>query len=126
MNIVDSALLRGLGHSVNNDETNVRIHVHQLKEGQLRFRHYNRTVGGNRARCPERRNPCREIGAKLKINRAINAVATVRTLITNGWVRLIVVDPESAMINIYEDGKWVQQAMPESHYKHSSEEPTIS
>ena len=58
--------------------------------------------------------------------RAINAVATVRTLITNGWVRLIVVDPESAMINIYEDGEWVKHAMPESHYKHSSEEPSVS
>jgi uncharacterized protein YbcC (UPF0753/DUF2309 family) len=57
---------------------------------------------------------------------AIDAVATVKTLITNGWIRLMVVDPESATINLYENGTWIKQAMPESHYKHTAEEPAVS
>lgn len=58
--------------------------------------------------------------------RAIDAVATVKTLIINGWIRLLVVDPETAIINQYENGQWQQQAMPATHHKHSSEEPTVS
>lgn len=57
---------------------------------------------------------------------AIDAVATVKTLITNGWIRLMVVDPESATINLYENGTWIKQAMPDSHYKHTAEEPAVS
>jgi uncharacterized protein len=58
--------------------------------------------------------------------RAIDAVATVKNLIANGWIRLIIIDPEQAVIHLYENGQWQQQAMPESHHKHSSEEPTVS
>jgi uncharacterized protein YbcC (UPF0753/DUF2309 family) len=57
---------------------------------------------------------------------AIDAVATVKTLITNGWIRLMVVDPESATVNLYDNGTWVKQAMPESHYKQTAEEPAVS
>jgi uncharacterized protein YbcC (UPF0753/DUF2309 family) len=57
---------------------------------------------------------------------AIDAVATVKTLITNGWIRLMVVDPESATVNLYDNGTWIKQAMPESHYKHTAEEPAVT
>ncbi|MGF1615939.1 MAG: DUF2309 domain-containing protein [Gammaproteobacteria bacterium] len=38
--------------------------------------------------------------------RAIEAVATVKRLIDNGWIRLMVIDPETAVVSVYEDGEW--------------------
>jgi uncharacterized protein YbcC (UPF0753/DUF2309 family) len=37
---------------------------------------------------------------------AINNVAAVKNLVRNGWIRLLVVDPETAAVCVYEDGEW--------------------
>lgn len=54
--------------------------------------------------------------------RAINAVATVKNLIVNGWIRLLVIDPETATLNLYKDGEWQSQSLPETHHETHSEE----
>ena len=38
--------------------------------------------------------------------KAIDSVVSVKQLVRNGWVRLIVIDPETKQIHIYEDGEW--------------------
>lgn len=38
--------------------------------------------------------------------RAIEAVATVKRLIDNGWIRLMVIDPETAVVSVHQDGEW--------------------
>ena len=38
--------------------------------------------------------------------RAIEAVVSVKHLVRNGWVRLMVVDPETSKIHIYENDAW--------------------
>jgi uncharacterized protein YbcC (UPF0753/DUF2309 family) len=42
--------------------------------------------------------------------RAVEAVVAVKHLVRNGWVRLMIIDPESATVFVYEDGDWHQQA----------------
>jgi hypothetical protein len=38
--------------------------------------------------------------------RAIGNVVAVKNLVRNGWIRLLVVDPETATVSVYEDGEW--------------------
>ena len=38
--------------------------------------------------------------------RAVEAVISVKYLVRNGWIRLMVVDPELASVFVYEDGDW--------------------
>ncbi len=42
--------------------------------------------------------------------RAVEAVVAVKYLVRNGWIRLMVIDPESATVFIYEDGDWHKQS----------------
>ena len=42
--------------------------------------------------------------------RAVEAVVAVKYLVRNGWVRLMIIDPESATVFVYEDGDWHQQS----------------
>jgi len=37
---------------------------------------------------------------------AINAVASVKNLVRNGWIRLLVVDPETANVHLFENDEW--------------------
>jgi len=37
---------------------------------------------------------------------AVEAVLAVKYLVRNGWIRLMVIDPESGSVFIYEDGDW--------------------
>jgi uncharacterized protein YbcC (UPF0753/DUF2309 family) len=38
--------------------------------------------------------------------RAVESVIAVKNLVYNGWIRLMVIDPESATVHIYENGAW--------------------
>ncbi len=42
---------------------------------------------------------------------AIEGVVKVKNLVYNGWVRMAIVDPETGICHLYEDGGWRQQAM---------------
>jgi hypothetical protein len=41
---------------------------------------------------------------------AVEAVVTVKYLVRNGWIRLLVADPESESVFVYEDGDWHKQS----------------
>jgi len=43
--------------------------------------------------------------------RAIESVVQVKNLVYNGWVRMAIVDPETGICHLYEDGGWRQQTM---------------
>jgi len=39
-------------------------------------------------------------------SKAIDGVVTVKNLVQNAWIRLMIVDPESGEVFVYEDGEW--------------------
>ncbi|MGD8570477.1 MAG: DUF2309 domain-containing protein [Gammaproteobacteria bacterium] len=41
---------------------------------------------------------------------SVEAVVAVKYLVRNGWVRLMIIDPETADVFIYEEGDWHKQA----------------
>lgn len=41
--------------------------------------------------------------------RAIEAVATIKHLVHNGWIRMVIVDPETQLFHVFEDGEWRQR-----------------
>lgn len=41
--------------------------------------------------------------------RAIEGVAKVKSLVFNGWVRMAIVDPETGMVHVFENGTWQQR-----------------
>ncbi len=44
--------------------------------------------------------------------KAIDAVVSVKQLVQNAWIRLLIVDPESGKVSLLEDGEWQQSALP--------------
>jgi uncharacterized protein YbcC (UPF0753/DUF2309 family) len=38
--------------------------------------------------------------------RAVDSVIAVKNLVYNGWIRLMVIDPQSGQVHIYENGEW--------------------
>ena len=46
--------------------------------------------------------------------KAIESVVAIKRLVRNGWIRLLVVDPETAMICQYDDGEWTQHEFVEA------------
>ncbi|NDP47789.1 MAG: DUF2309 domain-containing protein [Sulfuriferula multivorans] len=38
--------------------------------------------------------------------RAINGVVKVRNLVHNGWIRMVIIDPETRLFHMFEDGGW--------------------
>jgi len=42
--------------------------------------------------------------------RAVEAVVAVKYLVRNGWIRLMIIDPETATVFVYADGDWHKQA----------------
>lgn len=42
---------------------------------------------------------------------AIEAVAPVRNLVRNGWIRMMVFDPEAAAVFVYEEGDWRRRSL---------------
>ncbi len=45
---------------------------------------------------------------------AIEGVANVRSLVYNGWVRVAVVDPDTYVVHVFEEGGWRQHALREA------------
>ena len=45
---------------------------------------------------------------------AIDAVASVRNLVNNEWIRMMVLDPETSLIHIFEKGEWVERPFTEN------------
>lgn len=45
---------------------------------------------------------------------AIEAVASVRNLVSNEWIRMMVIDPETEMIHTFEGGEWKQVSLDKS------------
>jgi hypothetical protein len=41
--------------------------------------------------------------------KAIEAVAAVKRLVRNHWIRLVIIDPETRLIHSYENGEWVEE-----------------
>ncbi|MGD8588768.1 MAG: DUF2309 domain-containing protein [Chromatiales bacterium] len=39
---------------------------------------------------------------------AVESVVAVKRLVRNGWIRLVVVDPETALTHAYDEGEWVE------------------
>lgn len=52
---------------------------------------------------------------------AINAVASVRNLMNNVWIRMMIIDPETRIIHTFEDGEWAESPLPKK-----KSEPTES
>jgi uncharacterized protein YbcC (UPF0753/DUF2309 family) len=46
--------------------------------------------------------------------KAVEAVPSVRTLVRNDWIRLMVVDPETGLVHTWEDGEWSQSPLTET------------
>ena len=44
--------------------------------------------------------------------KAIDGVVTVKNLVQNAWIRLLIVDPESGDVSLFEDGVWQNSALP--------------
>jgi uncharacterized protein YbcC (UPF0753/DUF2309 family) len=44
--------------------------------------------------------------------KAIDGVVTVKNLVQNAWIRLLIVDPESGEVSLFEDGVWQNSALP--------------
>jgi uncharacterized protein YbcC (UPF0753/DUF2309 family) len=44
--------------------------------------------------------------------RAVEGVVAVKRLVHNGWIRLMIIDPETAVLSVYEDGEWRQRQHP--------------
>ena len=38
--------------------------------------------------------------------RAVEGVIAVKRLVLNGWIRLVVIDPEDHVVHVFEDGEW--------------------
>lgn len=41
--------------------------------------------------------------------KAVESVVSVKHLVRNGWVRLMVIDPQTGLIHTYEEGTWLSQ-----------------
>ena len=50
--------------------------------------------------------------------KAVDGVVTVKKLVQNAWIRLLIVDPESGEVSLYEDGEW------QTHGLHAAEPVT--
>ncbi len=44
--------------------------------------------------------------------KAIDGVVTVKNLVQNAWIRLLIVDPESSEVSVFEHGRWQSSALP--------------
>jgi len=41
--------------------------------------------------------------------RAVESVAAVKALVRNGWIRLVIIDPEQGVVKVYDDGEWTSR-----------------
>jgi len=57
---------------------------------------------------------------------AINAVVAVKSLVRNGWIRMLIIDPETSSLFTYEDGDWHEQPCAQASVSGYSEESYAS
>jgi uncharacterized protein YbcC (UPF0753/DUF2309 family) len=57
---------------------------------------------------------------------AIDSVATVKQLVRNNWIRLMVIDPEKQAICIYDDGQWLESPLVQQPEQPITEESIVS
>ncbi len=55
--------------------------------------------------------------------RAIESVAQVKTLVHNGWVRMVIVDPLTARVHVFEQGGWRQRTLRAAGERTGIQEP---
>lgn len=60
-----------------------------------------------------------------KVIAAINRVAVVRRLLNNGWIRVMVVDPETGKTHVHSSGEWQEYAIP-NHADMATEREAIA
>lgn len=53
---------------------------------------------------------------------AVDAVATVKQLVNNDWIRLLVIDPEQSRLYTFENGDWLSQPLSTATEQESLEE----
>jgi len=44
---------------------------------------------------------------------AVESVAVIKRLVRNGWIRLLVLDPENSTVCFYDEGEWCRGAYVE-------------
>jgi uncharacterized protein YbcC (UPF0753/DUF2309 family) len=47
-----------------------------------------------------------------RVIKAIDRVAVVRRLLVNGWIRMMIIDPESGITHLYDEGEWQEITVP--------------
>jgi hypothetical protein len=45
---------------------------------------------------------------------AINGIAKVRSLVANGWVLMMILDPETGRLHRFVDGEWREETLPDA------------
>lgn len=58
--------------------------------------------------------------------RAVEGVVAVKRLVRNGWIRMIIIDPETGLVHRYEDDDWHASPHTEFASNPSDQEPCIS
>jgi hypothetical protein len=58
--------------------------------------------------------------------RAVEDVIAVKYLVRNGWIRLMVIDPETNQVSVYENGDWHKQPLTSQARSEYSEESYAS
>ncbi|HKK06979.1 MAG TPA: DUF2309 domain-containing protein [Gammaproteobacteria bacterium] len=58
--------------------------------------------------------------------RAVEDVAAVKSLVRNGWIRLLIVDPVEGTVSTYEDGEWNRRQFTGALEEALVEETTLS
>ena len=48
---------------------------------------------------------------ELTVQYEEDGVVTVKNLVQNAWIRLLIVDPESGEVSVFEDGEWQKRAL---------------
>lgn len=54
--------------------------------------------------------------------RAVEGVIAVKRLVTNEWIRITVLDPQTGLVHVYSDGSWTERRKPAPAGPHSREE----
>ncbi len=58
--------------------------------------------------------------------RAVEEVSVVKYLVRNGWIRLLIVDPERHCVDVYEDAAWSRRPFPGTVQSQPAEESVPS
>lgn len=57
--------------------------------------------------------------------KAVESVVSVRNIVQNGWLRLLILDPETGEVSLFEDGGWQKTQLP-SHETLPAQEAVLS